>query len=233
MRKGNYEETWTRGSGVGVYVWPQVLGRHRGRKRLWIGPVSLNPLANSGIGPPVTQNVLALFWRVLFFLLSIHFLSIPLLEEKNPLKSKVAFLLQSRKTLTRHLSCSYSPMFDLIAFPPLCATAPPARLWQTVLEAGEEGNVILTVRRGDKVDLTHAHLAGFPMVLKGLGTGWLGIAKVMSLLPEVLGLKGPPQGKGKLESSQEYINIIIIQVFFSLLALKLMSSLTKIQKWSF
>lgn len=71
------------------------------------------------------------------------------------------------------------------------------------------------------------------MVLKGLGTGWLGIAKVMSLLPEVLGLKGPPQGKGKLESSQEYINIIIIQVFFSLLALKLMSSLTKIQKWSF
>lgn len=60
-----------------------------------------------------------------------------------------------------------------------------------MLEAGEEGTVILTVRRGDKVDLTHAHLAGFPMVPKGLGTGWLGIAEVVSLLPLVHGFKGP------------------------------------------
>lgn len=45
-----------------------------------------------------------------------------------------------------------------------------------MLEAGEEGTVILTVRRGDMVDLTHTHLAGFPMVLKGLRTGVMGIA---------------------------------------------------------
>ena len=69
-----------------------------------------------------------------------------------------------------------------------------------MLEAGEEGTVILTVRRGDKVDLTHAHLASFPMVPKALGNGLLGIAKVMSLPPLVLGFKGRSLGEnGSLE----------------------------------
>lgn len=59
---------------------------------------------------------------------------------------------------------------------PLCPSVIAAWLWWTVLEAGEEGTVILTVRRGDTVDLTHTHLAGFPMVLKGLRTEVMGIA---------------------------------------------------------
>lgn len=33
MRKGNYEETWTRGAKVRQCVWPQVLGHPQERKR--------------------------------------------------------------------------------------------------------------------------------------------------------------------------------------------------------
>lgn len=81
--------------------------------------VSLNPLANSCIGPPVTQNVLVFF--VVFFCWVFHF-QYPF-SGKKKIKQNSIFSLAELKTLTRHLSCSYSPMFDLIAFPPLCAPA--------------------------------------------------------------------------------------------------------------
>lgn len=89
--------------------------------------VSLTPLPNSCIGHPVTQNVLALFWTVFLFHFQYSFFQYPLLEEKSKTKQNKKthqlFSGWAEKTLTRHLSCSYSPMFDLIAFPPLCATA--------------------------------------------------------------------------------------------------------------
>lgn len=63
------------------------------------------------------------------FLLSMLFISIPLLEKilkkkinqfKKNVKSHL-FYSRAKKLLMRHLSCSHSAMFHLIAFPPLCA----------------------------------------------------------------------------------------------------------------
>lgn len=87
--------------------------------------------------------------------------------------SSPAFLWLSWETLTWHLSRSYSPMFDLIAFPPLCATG-SQQLWRTVLEA-MKGKVLLFWQSGKETRLTWPALTwlAFPWCREGLGTGQL------------------------------------------------------------
>ena len=199
MRKGNYEETWTRGSGVGVCVWPRVLGHHRGRKRLWIGPMSLLTLQPTpALVTRWHKMCLSSLLEAFFFFF--HFQYCFFQYPPSSTKKGVAVLWQSWETLTRHLSCSYSPMFDLIAFPPLCATAlsspgSDGQCWKP------EGKVLLFWQSGEETRLTWPTLTwlAFPWCCRGWELeGWELLKSSPCLCLWYLDLKGLCRLKGSL-----------------------------------